>query len=175
MAAVAPDSNSPSWLDAPMKMELTAATRPRMSSGVSSCVSVCRVTTLMLSAAPVKARASIDSHTDCDRPNTMVARPKAATDSSSRVPTWRCSGQRVSTSDIVSAPTAGEARSRPRPQASVCRMSRANMGSSAEAPPSSMAKRSSVVAPSSTLRWTTKRRPTSSSAQVALPLPGVKS
>jgi 5'/3'-nucleotidase SurE len=39
-AAVAPDSNSPSWLDAPMKIELTAATRPRISSGVSNCISV---------------------------------------------------------------------------------------------------------------------------------------
>ena len=38
-AAVAPDSNSPSWLLAPMKTELTAPTRPRMASGVSSCTS----------------------------------------------------------------------------------------------------------------------------------------
>ena len=29
-AAVAPDSNSPSWLEAPIKIEFTADTRPRM-------------------------------------------------------------------------------------------------------------------------------------------------
>ena len=38
-AAVTPDSNSPSSFEAPMKTALTALTRPRISSGVSSCTS----------------------------------------------------------------------------------------------------------------------------------------
>ena len=38
-----PARNSPSSLLAPMNMPLTALTRPRMSSGVSSCTSVCRI------------------------------------------------------------------------------------------------------------------------------------
>jgi hypothetical protein len=69
-----------------MKMALIATTRPRMSSGVSSCVRVRRVTTLMLSAAPVKASAAIESQTLLVRPNTTVARPNAATDVSKRGP-----------------------------------------------------------------------------------------
>ena len=39
-SAVAPDSNAPSSLDAPMKMMFTAATRPRMLSGGSVWISV---------------------------------------------------------------------------------------------------------------------------------------
>ena len=38
-AAVNPDSNSPSSLDAPINTEFTALTRPRIASGVSSCTS----------------------------------------------------------------------------------------------------------------------------------------
>jgi hypothetical protein len=45
-AAVNPDSNSPSWLDLPMKSEFTALTRPRMASGVRSCTNEKRTTTL---------------------------------------------------------------------------------------------------------------------------------
>ena len=124
-AAVAPDSNSPSWFDAPMKMELTADTRPRISSGVSSCTSVMRVTTLMLSAAPVTTKASSDKPKCVDRPNTTMANPNTPTASSKRGPTRRLSGQRMSTSDMASAPTAGAARSSPRPVGPVCKMSRA--------------------------------------------------
>ena len=43
-AAVTPDSNSPSWLDAPMKIEFTALTRPLISSGVLIWTRVCRTT-----------------------------------------------------------------------------------------------------------------------------------
>ena len=41
--AVTPDSNSPSSFDAPMNTALTALTRPRMPSGVSSWMSMCRM------------------------------------------------------------------------------------------------------------------------------------
>ncbi len=67
-----------------------------------------------------------------------------------RGPARRVIGQRVSASDIASAPIAGAARSRPRPQGPTCSMSLANIGSSAVAPPSSTANRSSEIAPSTT-------------------------
>src|SRR6185436_2106180 len=41
--AVTPDSNSPSSFEAPMKTLFTALTRPRISSGVSSWTSRCRM------------------------------------------------------------------------------------------------------------------------------------
>jgi hypothetical protein len=114
-AAVAPDSNSPSWLLAPMKTELTALTRPRMSSGVSSCTSVWRMTTLTMSAAPPSASAPATARTRStgrtrwSSARTPPPRPAAA------APVRRRMGQRVSAMDITSAPTAGAARSRPRP------------------------------------------------------------
>src|SRR5262249_34968877 len=59
--AVSPDSNSPSSLDELMNTTLIAATRPRISSGVSVCISVPRTTTLMLSSAPAASSATKDS------------------------------------------------------------------------------------------------------------------
>ena len=44
--ATTPDSNSPSSFDVPMNRKFTALTRPRMASGVASCTSVERTTTL---------------------------------------------------------------------------------------------------------------------------------
>src|SRR5260221_465218 len=52
---VTPDSKPPSSLDVPMKRLFTADTRPRFSSGVSSCTSVCRTMTLTLSTKPLNA------------------------------------------------------------------------------------------------------------------------
>ena len=57
----APARNSPSWLLAPMNVALTALTRPRIASGVSSWTSVCRITTLTMSALPLTTSATIDS------------------------------------------------------------------------------------------------------------------
>ena len=124
-AAVAPDSNSPSWLLAPMKIALTALTRPRISSGVSSCTSVWRTTTLTMSTAPLMNSATIDSQNQCERPNTMVVTPKMATHENRMVPARLRMVQRASTSDISNAPMAGAPRSRPRPSGPTCRMSRA--------------------------------------------------
>ncbi|MNS81360.1 hypothetical protein D3C72_1150710 [compost metagenome] len=120
---MAPDSNSPSWLLAPMKIELTALTRPRMASGVSSCTSVWRITTLTMSAPPDTASAMSETRKLFDSPNTTMHSPNAPTASSSVRPTLRSTGRRVSAIDITSAPTAGALRSRPRPQGPVCRMS----------------------------------------------------
>ena len=149
--AVAPDSNSPSWLDAPMKMELTAATRPRMSSGVSSWSSVIRVTTLTLSAAPVTMRAPMESAILVERPKTKLAIPNTATATNIQRPTLRSIGHFVKTTAISNAPTAGDDLRIPRPSGPVCKMSLAKMGSNAVAPPKSTANRSSAMAPNSTL------------------------
>ena len=51
-AATKPDSTAPSWFEAPMKSMFTAVTRPRSSSGVASCTTVARSTTLTWSATP---------------------------------------------------------------------------------------------------------------------------
>src|SRR4051794_38811256 len=77
--AATPDSNSPSSLLEPMKMTLTAVTRPRIESGVRSCNTVCRITTLMLSAAPKTNRAVNDTANDVVTPKIIVAMPNIMT------------------------------------------------------------------------------------------------
>ena len=134
-----------------MQMALTALTRPRISLGVSSCTIDMRMTTLTMSAAPVTINATSDKIKLVETPNTSVARPYTATASNIRRPTLRSTGQRVSTADISSAPTAGAARSNPRPVGPTCRISFANIGNSAVAPPSSTANKSSEIAPSTGL------------------------
>ena len=74
-SATVPALNSPSSLLAPMKVPLTALTRPRIASGVSSWTSVWRITTLTMSAPPLTASATIDNMKSCDSPNTMIAIP----------------------------------------------------------------------------------------------------
>src|ERR1700729_2350014 len=53
--ATMPERKPPSSFDVPMNRLLTAETRPRFSSGVKICTSVCRTTTLMLSTKPATA------------------------------------------------------------------------------------------------------------------------
>src|SRR3984957_10137251 len=53
--ATMPDRKPPSSFDVPMNRLLTAETRPRFSSGVRICTSVCRTTTLILSTKPASA------------------------------------------------------------------------------------------------------------------------
>ena len=62
-----------------MNTPLTAATRPRISSGVSICIKVKRVTTLMLSAAPAMAKNAIDKPKWVDSPKPILAKPNTAT------------------------------------------------------------------------------------------------
>ncbi len=100
-----------------MKTELTALTRPRISSGVSSCTSDWRMTTLIMSAAPVTTSATSESANEVERPNASVAAPYTATAESSTRPARRVTGQRVSRIEVTRAPAAGAARRRPRPQA----------------------------------------------------------
>jgi hypothetical protein len=73
--AVAPARNSPNWLLALMKVALTALTRPRISSGVSSCTSVWRTTMLTMSAAPLTASATIATMKWVENANTRIEAP----------------------------------------------------------------------------------------------------
>ena len=50
--AVVPDSKAPISFDEPMKIELTADTLPRISSGVKSCTNIDRIKTDTASKAP---------------------------------------------------------------------------------------------------------------------------
>ena len=50
--AAVPDSKAPISFDEPINIEFTAETRPRIWSGVKSCIIVPRIITLMLSNAP---------------------------------------------------------------------------------------------------------------------------
>src|SRR5450755_2007913 len=124
-AAVTPLSNWPSWLEALMNRKFTAPTRPRISSGVASCTSEKRITTLTMSAAPSIASATTESHIHCETANTTVATPNTITAWNMRTPTRRLMVWRARTAVITSAPTAGAARRMPRPQGPVCRISRA--------------------------------------------------
>ena len=72
-----------------MNRKFTAPTRPRISSGVDSCTSEKRITTLMVSAAPSIASDNIDNHIQCDTANSTVARPNTITDWNIRNPTRR--------------------------------------------------------------------------------------
>lgn len=74
-AATMPDSNSPSWFDAPMN-RLTALTRPHLVR-VSGCTNRPRITTLIMSAAPSTVNAA-DSGSQRETPKAIVARPNAA-------------------------------------------------------------------------------------------------
>ena len=130
-----------------MNSPFTAVTRPRTSSGVPSCTRVMRITTLTMSEAPSTASAtSATANTFVDA-NTIADSPKPATAANIIFPALRSIGQRVSTSAMVSAPTAGAARNSPNPHGPAANTSRANTGRSAVTPPSSTANRSSEMTP----------------------------
>ena len=77
--ATRPDSKAPSWFEVPVKSECTALTRPRISSGVRSCTSETRMTTLTTSAAPRTESATSERTKLVERPKTTVAAPKTMT------------------------------------------------------------------------------------------------
>ncbi|MNC32556.1 hypothetical protein D3C75_809180 [compost metagenome] len=99
----------------------------------------------------------------------MVATPNTPTAVNIVRPTLRWNGKRASQSDISNAPTAGAERNRPRPIGPVSRMSLANTGSNAVAPPNNTANRSSEMAPRMSGRLRMKRMPASSDSMLARP------
>ena len=100
-----------------MNTALTAATRPRIASGVRSWRTVERTTTEMLSAAPRQKSAASESGKLVERPKTMVATPKAATATRSVRPACRIGGSSASERPITMAPSEGIARIHPKPAA----------------------------------------------------------
>src|SRR5271154_6664549 len=100
--ATMPDRKPPSSFDVPMNRLLTAETRPRFSSGVRICTSVCRTTTLMLSTNPASASIVNENQNQNEfgsasqlpkqflfaTPKRIVATPKIATDKSIVLPAF---------------------------------------------------------------------------------------
>src|ERR1019366_8426374 len=114
-AAPVPATKAPRSLEAPMKTDSTATTRPRSASGVASGTMEPRTYMLTLSAAPRTARAAKESQKLRERPKEMAASPKMPTAKNRRRPTWRVSGHWVRTSAIPTAPRPGPLRRMPKP------------------------------------------------------------
>src|ERR1017187_2531531 len=115
--AAIPDSNWPTSLDAPIKTTFTALTRPRISSGVESWMSVWRTITLTMSHAPISANAASERASLRDKPKITVKTPKPHTHHSMIAPACRRKGQRVTTRAMMTAPTPGALRRIPSPDA----------------------------------------------------------
>src|SRR5215467_9774854 len=78
-AAVNPDSSAPNSFDVPMKILFTDETRPRISSGVTSCTIEPRMITLTLSNAPTKKSRASDNQNTFEKPKRIVATPNPVT------------------------------------------------------------------------------------------------
>ena len=100
-----------------------------------------------MSAPPSAARANSESQTCLERAKAGVATPKAATAQNIRGPAWRRSGCLARNSAIAAAPSAGPERRSPNPVGPTASTSPAKAGSSAVTPPSSTAKWSREIAP----------------------------
>ena len=144
-----------------MNTEFTADTRPSMLAGVSICTSVARITTLTLSAMPLTASNTSDRKKLVDNPNPMIAIANTATATSNARPARSIGGRCARSTPISTAPSAGAARRTPNPCGPTCRISEANTGNSASAPPRNTEKRSSDMAPRMSGWLQTKRRPVS--------------
>ncbi len=121
--ATRPDSNPPSSLEVPIKRLFTAETRPRFSSGVSSCTKVCRTTTLMLSVAPQTKSMSRENVNDLEKPNPMVASPNPTTAQSSARPARSIGGRWAKVNAESSEPTGIAACRMPKPLGPTRKMS----------------------------------------------------
>src|SRR5438552_8520804 len=132
--AATPDSNDPISFDEPMKIRLTADTRPNRCGGVRRVSKVERITTLTLSTIPLVSSSASDNQNQCDSANRIQQTPKIATQMNSVIPVLR-SLRWTSNSEIRTAPAAGAERSIPNPCGPTWSISDENMGSSARAPP----------------------------------------
>src|SRR5881296_1990888 len=121
-AAVNPDSSAPNSFDVPIKILFTDETRPRISSGVTSCTIDPRMITLTLSNAPTKNNKPSDNQNALDKPKRMVAIPKPVTHQSKVLPACLIGGRCAISSAIAKAPTAGVARIQPSPIGPQCRI-----------------------------------------------------
>src|SRR5215475_8139713 len=121
-AAVNPDSSAPNSFDVPIKILFTDETRPRISSGVTSCTIEPRIITLTLSNTPTKNNSASDNQKIFDKPNKIVATPKPETHQRRARPACFIGGRCATTIAIAKAPMAGAARIQPRPTGPQCRI-----------------------------------------------------
>src|SRR6266436_2297289 len=105
----------PNSFDVPMKILFTDDTRPRISSGVTSCTIEPRMITLTLSNAPMRKSTPSDNQNTFDNPNRIVDTPNPITHQSNVSPECFIGGRCAMSSAITKAPTAGIARIQPRP------------------------------------------------------------
>src|SRR5207248_881497 len=145
--ATNPDSKPPSSLEVPMKRLFTAETRPRFSSGVSNCTRVWRTTTLTLSTKPQIKSMAKESQNHLDKPKPIVPSPKMATAHKRVRPAFSKGGRWASKRAHKREPQGKADWSKPKLPGPARKMSLANTGSSAAAPPSRTAKRSRVMVP----------------------------
>src|SRR5688572_3679451 len=94
--AATPLSNCPSSLDELTKMELTAETRPRISSGTNNCTMVPRMMTLTPSNKPLIKSAAKLSQKFLEMAKTSMQMPKPATVYNNVLPCLCFNGRRVS-------------------------------------------------------------------------------
>ena len=113
--AVSPLSKAPNSLEDPTKMELTDATRPRILSGVFNCKIVCLMIMETPSTAPLTKSAITESQKSFDNPKTRIQIPNPNTAQSSFFPAFLCKGNRVESTMVMDAPTAGAALKIPNP------------------------------------------------------------
>src|SRR5437867_484422 len=114
-AAVRPDSSAPNSFDVPIKILFTDETRPRISSGVTSCTIEPRMITLTLSNAPMRKRTPSDNQNAFDNPNRIVAIPNPVTHQSKVLPACFIGRKCATIKAVAKAPIAGIARIQPRP------------------------------------------------------------
>src|SRR5881392_169125 len=114
-AAVNPDSSAPNSFDVPIKMLLTAETRPRISSGVISWTIEPRIITLTLSNAPTRNNKPSDNQNSFDNPNRIVAMPNPVTHHSKVLPAYFIGRKWATANAVAKAPIAGVARIQPSP------------------------------------------------------------
>src|SRR5437764_10601958 len=99
-AAVNPDSSAPNSFDVPIKILFTDETRPRISSGVTSCTMEPRMMTLTLSNAPTRNNKPSDNQKTLDKPNRIVAIPNPETQKSNVYHVCFIGGSSASTNAI---------------------------------------------------------------------------
>ena len=115
---------------------------------------------LIMSTNPLTASAASESGSERESPKTTMLAPKAATTTSSVRPAWPRSGRRASmTPGHERADGRGAAQDAEPDRPGVQDRAREHAAASATAPPKSTAKRSSVIAPSSTCVRRMKRMP----------------
>src|SRR5260370_17268260 len=105
-----------------MKRLFKGETRPRISSGVTSCTMEPRMITLTLSNAPIKNNRPSDNQNAFDKPKRMVAIPKPLTHQSNVLPARFIGGRKAATKPPFKQPPPGAAPVPPKPSRPQCQV-----------------------------------------------------